>query len=136
MAAENDLELLLSLLVLLLFVRLLSFLFCFRSWYVVLVSMLLYSVENRSPFLDKNLVEYLYQIPSKFLIKNGYTKWFLREIGNGLVPDQVRLDKRKTGFNASIYSLIDLHNSDNKKWLLSNVEQKSYGLKKDVATKV
>ena len=81
---------------------------------------MMYSVENRSPFLDKNLVEYLYQIPSKFLIKNGYTKWFLREIGNGLVPDQVRLDKRKTGFNASIYSLIDLHNSDNKKWLLSD----------------
>ena len=81
---------------------------------------MMYSVENRSPFLDKNLVEYLYQIPSKFLIKNGYTKWFLREIGNGLVPDQVRLDKRKTGFNASIYSLLDLHNSDNKKWLLSD----------------
>ena len=25
-----------------------------------------------------------------------------------------------SGFNASIYSLIDLHNSDNKKWLLSD----------------
>ena len=80
----------------------------------------MYSIENRSPFLDKNLVEYLYKIPTEYLIKDGFTKWFLREIGKKIVPDRVRLDKRKTGFNASIYSLIDLNNLDNKNWLLSD----------------
>ena len=81
---------------------------------------MMYSIENRSPFLDKNLVEYLYKIPTEYLIKDGFTKWFLREIGKKIVPDRVRLDKRKTGFNASIYSLIDLNNLDNKNWLLSD----------------
>jgi len=67
-----------------------------------------YSVENRSPYLDKNLQIFSNSIPSKHLIKNGYGKYILREAVNGYLNDQVRLDKRKKGFNASINSIIDL----------------------------
>ena len=66
-----------------------------------------WSVENRSPYLDRALVEFAYTIPNELLIENGYVKWPLRAAAQGLLNDQVRLDKRKRGFNASIDSLLD-----------------------------
>ena len=66
-----------------------------------------WSVENRSPYMDRPLAEFLSTVPSELLIHNGYAKWLLRSAAEGLVPDKVRLDKRKRGFNAPIDSLID-----------------------------
>jgi asparagine synthase (glutamine-hydrolysing) len=66
-----------------------------------------WSVENRSPYLDRSLAEFCFTIPPEHLIRDGYPKWLLREAVKGLVPDAVRLDKRKRGFNASIDSLVD-----------------------------
>jgi len=69
-------------------------------------------VENRSPYLDTRLQKFAYSIPARHLIKNGYGKYVLRQATKGLLNDQVRLDRRKKGFNASINSIIDL--SDKK----------------------
>ena len=33
-----------------------------------------YSIENRSPFLDRELFEFCYSIPSDYLIGEGYNK--------------------------------------------------------------
>ena len=71
-----------------------------------------WSVENRSPYLDRELVEFTYSVPSEHLIANGRAKWLLREAGRGLVPDEVRLDQRKRGFNASIDSLLARDDQD------------------------
>jgi asparagine synthase (glutamine-hydrolysing) len=81
---------------------------------------MLYSVENRSPYLDSGLAEYLYRVPGEFLIKDGYVKWLLREAVEGLLVDSVRLDKRKRGFNASIESLLDRSDPDTVEWLLAD----------------
>ena len=35
-----------------------------------------YSVENRSPFLDTNLFNFMFSIPNEFLIKNGFANIF------------------------------------------------------------
>ncbi len=78
-----------------------------------------YSVENRSPYLDKNLQIFCYSIPSKHLIKNGYGKYILREAVNGYLNDQVRLDRRKKGFNASINSIIDLEDPSTLDYILN-----------------
>jgi len=78
-----------------------------------------WSVENRSPFLDRNLAEFLYSVPSEYLIGDGFAKLLLRQSGAGLVPDQVRLDKRKRGFNASINSLVDRNDPDTRDRLLA-----------------
>ena len=67
-----------------------------------------YSVENRSPYLDRNLQKFAYSIPPQHLIKNGYGKNILRKAMEGSLNDTVRLDRRKKGFNASINSIIDL----------------------------
>ncbi len=66
-----------------------------------------FSVENRAPFLDRALAEYAFSVPSENLVSNGFPKYLLREAANGLLVDEVRLDKRKRGFNASIDSLLD-----------------------------
>ena len=78
-----------------------------------------YSVENRSPYLDKNLQIFSYSIPSKHLIKNGYGKYILREAVSGYLNDKVRLDRRKKGFNASINSIIDLEDPSNLDYILN-----------------
>ena len=79
-----------------------------------------HSVENRSPFLNHDLVDYVNTIPSNQLINNGYSKYILREAINGIADDEVRLDRNKRGFNASTESFLsnsqqdtlDLMNSD------------------------
>ena len=35
---------------------------------------MMYSIENRSPFLDRKLAEFCYSIPTNLLIDNGYGK--------------------------------------------------------------
>lgn len=65
------------------------------------------SVENRSPYLDRALVEFALTIPSEHLIRDGLSKWPLRAAMRGILNDSVRLDDRKVGFNASFESILD-----------------------------
>jgi asparagine synthase (glutamine-hydrolysing) len=54
--------------------------------------------EIRLPFLNHDLIEFLFRLPAKFKIRNGWTKWLLRNtIGKGL-PDEITWRKDKTGF--------------------------------------
>ena len=64
------------------------------------------SVENRSPFLDTDLAEFSFKIPTKFLIKNSQTKYILREAFKDILPKKIFSNKIKKGFNASLDSLI------------------------------
>ena len=44
------------------------------------MNVMYYSIENRSPFLDKDLYEFGNKIPSKYLIKkDGFSKSVLRD---------------------------------------------------------
>ncbi len=81
---------------------------------------MLFSIENRSPFLDRALVEYLYSVPTRHLMGGGFAKRILRELGQGIVPDQVRLDTRKRGFNASILSLVERSDPETRDVLLAD----------------
>lgn len=67
-----------------------------------------YSLENRSPFLDRGLFEFCYSVPTEHLIHAGHGKYVLREAMKGILNDTVRLDRRKKGFNASVDSFVDL----------------------------
>ncbi len=78
------------------------------------------SIENRSPFLDINLVEFAQSIPSHHLIKKGYSKYILRESVKNILNDKVRLDRRKKGFNASIHSLINFDDKTSQDYFLSD----------------
>jgi asparagine synthase (glutamine-hydrolysing) len=78
-----------------------------------------WSVENRSPYLDRYLTEFMYSVPSEHLIKDGYAKWLLREAGSGVLPGSIRKYKQKHGFNASIKSFVDCSDTNTRDFLLS-----------------
>lgn len=66
-----------------------------------------YSIENRSPFLDRRLFEFANTVPTRHLIRNGYAKAILRDAMRGIVPDAILDNHRKVGFNASLTEFID-----------------------------
>jgi asparagine synthase (glutamine-hydrolysing) len=66
-----------------------------------------FSVENRSPYLDRNLVEFAYSIPTRHLVRDGYAKAVLRDAVRGVAPDHVVDNRRKVGFNAPILGFLD-----------------------------
>jgi asparagine synthase (glutamine-hydrolysing) len=67
-----------------------------------------FSIENRTPFLDRALFEYALTIPTPLLIADGRAKVMLREAMRGIVPDGILDNPRKVGFNAPIESLLDI----------------------------
>ncbi|MFC1828425.1 asparagine synthase (glutamine-hydrolyzing) [Thermodesulfobacteriota bacterium] len=79
-----------------------------------------FSIENRSPFLDRELFEFSMRIPTPQLIRNGYTKSVLREALRGIVPDVILDNRRKVGFNAPIFSFLDVTQSDVRNQLLDD----------------
>jgi len=79
-----------------------------------------YSIENRSPYLDSNLFQECLNMPKEYYIKNGMAKWPLRKIIEGLVPEKIRLNKRKIGFNAPIEEALDLSEKRNLDYLLKD----------------
>ena len=76
-----------------------------------------YSIENRSPYLDRDLLEFALTIPPHLLISDGFQKKILRDSGEGILCDKVRLSKQKKGFNASINSIINLKNPEALKFI-------------------
>lgn len=79
-----------------------------------------YSIENRSPFLDRNLFEFCNSIPTRHLIRDGRAKAVLRDAMSGIVPDEIRLNRRKVGFNAPIFAYLDIHDPEVRDWLLGD----------------
>lgn len=79
-----------------------------------------WSIENRSPFLDRRLVEYVYSLPTSLLIQRGYAKALLREAVRGMAPDAVLDNPRKVGLNAPIEQLMDLEDKKVVNALLSD----------------
>jgi len=79
-----------------------------------------YSVENRSPFLDRNLFEFCYSIPTRHLILDGYNKKILRDSMQGLVPQKILTTRRKVGFNAPLYSFLNMKDNGVRSYLLDD----------------
>lgn len=57
-----------------------------------------HAVEVRLPFLDHQLVEFLFSLPPEFKIHNGWTKWLLRRSVEDVLPKEIVWRKDKVGF--------------------------------------
>jgi asparagine synthase (glutamine-hydrolysing) len=77
-----------------------------------------YSVENRSPFLDRGLFEVCSRMPTRHLIRGGYAKAVLRDAVRGIAPERVLNNHRKVGFNAPILSFLDVNDASVREQLL------------------
>ena len=75
------------------------------------------SVENRTPFLDSKLVEFMFSLPSNYFIKNGFSKYLLRKSMKNILNEKIRIARRKYGFNASLQSFKDF----SKKSYIENI---------------
>jgi len=56
-----------------------------------------HSLEVRVPFLDHEFVEYCACIPADLKVRRGETKYILKQVARGMIPDRV-IDKPKVGF--------------------------------------
>jgi asparagine synthase (glutamine-hydrolysing) len=75
-----------------------------------------YSIENRSPFLNKELVELSLSFPSNLFMKNAYSKYLLRIGSQNILDDKIRLNREKKGFNASFSSIFSQKNKKFYEW--------------------
>ena len=81
---------------------------------------MIHSIENRSPYLDSKLFDYIQKIPTKYLIKNGYAKHILRESVRGIIPERIIENRKKVGFNVPIDNYFNPNETFNKDWLLKD----------------
>lgn len=47
-------------------------------------------VEYRYPLIDKRIIEFILKVPSRLLYNQGYNRVLIREISEGLIPDEAR----------------------------------------------
>jgi asparagine synthase (glutamine-hydrolysing) len=57
-----------------------------------------FSLEGRVPFLDKEVVEYLFGLSNEAIIRGSWNKRILRDATKGLLPEAVRARRNKIGF--------------------------------------
>ncbi len=85
-----------------------------------------FSIENRVPFIDHRLVEYVSGIPSIYKIYNGWSKWLLRLAMRELLPEKILWRKDKIGFATPFESWMRHKDSPipfvmSQYWLRGNV---------------
>ncbi len=70
-----------------------------------------HSIESRVPFLNKELVEFVFSLPEEYLVdQQGTSKAIFRKAMRGLVPDEI-LDRRdKIGFETPEEQWLDMLN--------------------------
>jgi asparagine synthase (glutamine-hydrolysing) len=69
-----------------------------------------FSIENRSPFYDKRVVEYCVSLPSNKKLHNGTTRYILREAMRDIIPEKNRVRLEKS--NLSIAFCANLSSID------------------------
>lgn len=79
-----------------------------------------FSIENRSPYLDRGLFDYTTTIPTRYLVREGLAKAVLRDAMRGIVPPRILDNPRKVGFNAPIFSFLDVRDPAVKGELLAD----------------
>jgi asparagine synthase (glutamine-hydrolysing) len=84
---------------------------------------MLSGVEIRMPFMDWRIVTLLFALPQEFKLGQNFTKKILRDSVKGMLPDSIRLNRVKTGWNAP---MVDWFNGPLQTLILDTVNSKSF----------
>ncbi|WP_193104211.1 asparagine synthase (glutamine-hydrolyzing) [Brachybacterium sp. FME24] len=57
-----------------------------------------FSIEGRVPFVDKELLKFLFSLDESAIIHDGWNKRILRESMDGILPDMISKRRNKIGF--------------------------------------
>jgi asparagine synthase (glutamine-hydrolysing) len=68
-----------------------------------------HSREVRLPFLSHDLVDFMFTLPAEFKIKNGWTKWLMREAASSILPAEICWRTDKIGYEAPQKSWMESH---------------------------
>ncbi len=79
-----------------------------------------FSIENRSPYLDRALFEFCSRVPARYLIRDGLAKAVLRDAARGIAPERILDNHRKVGFNAPVLDFLDVRDPDVRNELLTD----------------
>jgi asparagine synthase (glutamine-hydrolysing) len=77
-----------------------------------------HSVESRLPFLDYQLAEFAVNCAPSLKLRDGWTKWILRNAMARTMPEKVRLRKTKLGFDTpeADWMRLGLQNGHRQIW--------------------
>ena len=93
------------------------------------------SLEGRSPFLSKGLLEYTPTLNDNFKIRNGQTKYLLRQLAKQYLPNEL-IQQPKRGFEVPLKKWVE---NDLKDVIFSNLGENCYAsnfVKKDFIQKL
>ena len=76
------------------------------------------AIESRLPFLDYRLVEFCARLPIGWKIRNGQTKYVLREYLRGIGQSQIADRRDKKGYPTPIEQLFKFNNGEMLRKLL------------------
>jgi asparagine synthase (glutamine-hydrolysing) len=84
-------------------------------------------LETRVPYLDHNLVEFIMRLPLEMKIRNGSSKWILRQVLYRYVPRQL-MERPKMGFAVPVGGWIKGSMRDWAEELIAQnrIEQENY----------
>ncbi len=57
-----------------------------------------FSLEGRVPFLDKEVLKFIFSLSDEAIIKDGWNKRVLRDATRGLLPESINRRRNKIGF--------------------------------------
>jgi asparagine synthase (glutamine-hydrolysing) len=80
-----------------------------------------HGIEVRMPFMDWRLVTYTMALPEASKSSNGYTKWVARKAMADLMPETIRMGRRKVGFNSPMPEWLNGPLAD---WTAALLQQK------------
>ncbi len=86
-----------------------------------------FSIEGRVPFLDFNLLKYLFSLPDEAIINRGWNKNILRLVTKDLLPKKINQRRNKIGFTTPEYQwFLRMKNKIYQIFLSKSFSQRPY----------
>jgi len=99
-------------------------------------SSMAFSIEARVPILDHRLVEYVFSLPLSQKIKNGWTKYILRNAMKDVIPEKIRKRRSKIGFGTpQVRWFRELKNEINKIFISKEFKSRKYFNQEEILNK-